>query len=1348
MELRLISQSKIIGDDSRQAIDAIRGYAYQIYASAIAWLQIRDDEILHLEVAEDFSVSSASGITATQAKATARNVTINDLGVIAAIESFFVLSKANPGRAVTIRFLTTSRIGLEREPDARIDGEPVLVYWRKAAILADVSPLRARLRVAKLRPATKAALDDMSDEEFRDNFLKRIIWDTGSPNLEELLSRLREALVQTGADRGISSSVVMKCLEPVIAKLLAVCTDPSNRSLTALDLGMLIAESTSIRVPIDQHLQQQQILQTLLAAQGLKSDATISPAISRDILRPISGIAGNSLAGRKGIQDAIFNRLSASRVAWLYAGAGFGKTSLSRLMAQRVGGTWKALNLRNFDAREVPDLLFAAAAALGGVRLTGVILDDVDFFERSEVAEAIQHFIAAADLNSCLLIANSYNKPSESAFSTMGLGPNAALQIVELNDTDISEVISSLGGKPEIWSRYVYLAAGSGHPQLVQALCRNLSNRGWPFEELENLNALLGGNSEIARTREETRRRLVSSLAPDQIDLLTRLTLIPGKFDRTIVLQLADGEPPIRTAGFVFDALVGPWVDETYQGVFQVSPLISDLALKTVSDNVRLQWQRHIVVAMTAGRSLDAGKMNAALLLAIATNEQSVLMKIAMATIQSDVEQLRNLSSIFFALQTMRADRQIYPSDQYLNVVLRLAQYLLVLHEASVDENKLNAVWETLLSESRAIDRPGHDILELMVLSKAVTSAPGRIPNMVDLLHRIYEISVATTYPEIRDSYTVVKGDEETTALGIMFLMNAQNLPTIDDTAQAFRALDKFSSEFRAKIFAALHLKEMDADMYLSGPWLKEHAANSINSNRHAEVYREISLLARRWMLDKLALSATKYQAIILDEYGNSPAEALSVLSQAEEWVGIDNWELLRSQGKILYRAKRYEDAIPYYDRAIATGIPGTAVERTFMLREAGICAAETGKWLKAAKVYENARNAALVSDLRSMKIMATGLLGDAGVAYWHAGEPLKFVELFAVGLRELSALDVDETLTARHCHALYRHSLLWAQDQITGDVIIKDGSPKMITGAISDPEPNASITSQPIGTLYLAWYMLAAIEIQCSNEQNIVNELPVILNGRKSRLGEAWLSGFALSHYQRTGNSAGIIATTKKIAIDGVIARSDGLYAERPDLTKPDLVDQREPTVTERAAAIGVLENLVVASAVVMLINNKFEGIRELGRLISSQYRSDVSGRFVESVLQTESGSDDFSSVVMKCIIERARLGALDRLHPNELARLQLYILQLAQLGSIPDFARERLMFWMKETWVDALNHQAFLLKMPGIFGRQLHNINLDGEPPLASASKVVALAIDHISVPVTSEVRSMIASISAGSA
>src|SRR5258708_19666665 len=53
-------------DIARQAVSALRGYVYQMYASALAWAKLGADEILLLEVAEDFATVSSSALKLTQ----------------------------------------------------------------------------------------------------------------------------------------------------------------------------------------------------------------------------------------------------------------------------------------------------------------------------------------------------------------------------------------------------------------------------------------------------------------------------------------------------------------------------------------------------------------------------------------------------------------------------------------------------------------------------------------------------------------------------------------------------------------------------------------------------------------------------------------------------------------------------------------------------------------------------------------------------------------------------------------------------------------------------------------------------------------------------------------------------------------------------------------------------------------------------------------------------------------------------------------------------------------------------------------------------------------------------------
>jgi hypothetical protein len=86
------------GDPAAQAIASLRGYAYQLYASGLAWLDLRQGEELYLEVAQDYAVAAGDALRAVQVKDTSAKVTINSKNIRDALDAFVDLVARNPGR--------------------------------------------------------------------------------------------------------------------------------------------------------------------------------------------------------------------------------------------------------------------------------------------------------------------------------------------------------------------------------------------------------------------------------------------------------------------------------------------------------------------------------------------------------------------------------------------------------------------------------------------------------------------------------------------------------------------------------------------------------------------------------------------------------------------------------------------------------------------------------------------------------------------------------------------------------------------------------------------------------------------------------------------------------------------------------------------------------------------------------------------------------------------------------------------------------------------------------------------------------------------------------------------------
>jgi hypothetical protein len=127
-------------DPAGQAVASLKGYAYQIYASALAWLSLGDNEALYLEVAQDYAIAAKQALKAVQVKDTQARITINSASIQQAIDDFVDLVKRNPGRRVLLRFLTKADIGMEQKLKDRAAGEPTLRYWARAAGDADIRP--------------------------------------------------------------------------------------------------------------------------------------------------------------------------------------------------------------------------------------------------------------------------------------------------------------------------------------------------------------------------------------------------------------------------------------------------------------------------------------------------------------------------------------------------------------------------------------------------------------------------------------------------------------------------------------------------------------------------------------------------------------------------------------------------------------------------------------------------------------------------------------------------------------------------------------------------------------------------------------------------------------------------------------------------------------------------------------------------------------------------------------------------------------------------------------------------------------------------------------------------------
>ena len=236
------------GDSSREAVESLGGYAYQIYESAIAWITLEEQEKLFLEVAEDFATAASGHLKAYQVKNSTRNLTLNSKHAVEAIDSLVLLQTRNPDFQVKLVFHTTAEAGRERTKNDRIGSSGGIAYWKEVQKGADPAPLRDRILSLSIEDATKNFINNLANDEFVDQIVCRLEWRCGQRSLEDSRNELNRLLIAYGATRNVIPEDCRIAGLAIISKVLEKVVGEQPRSLTREEFHSLFESSTTIRV--------------------------------------------------------------------------------------------------------------------------------------------------------------------------------------------------------------------------------------------------------------------------------------------------------------------------------------------------------------------------------------------------------------------------------------------------------------------------------------------------------------------------------------------------------------------------------------------------------------------------------------------------------------------------------------------------------------------------------------------------------------------------------------------------------------------------------------------------------------------------------------------------------------------------------------------------------------------------------------------------------------------------------------------------------------------------------------------------------------------------------------------
>ena len=555
-------------DTARHAVAALRGYAYQILATTLAWVDIDENSRLFLEVAEDYAIIAGQALSAVQVKDTAASgpITLNSPSVHKAVASFVDLVDRNPERKIEFRFFTTSEIGKEKAVADRPEGIAGLNYWKKAASGADVSPLRAFLQSEKLPRSVRMFQESRDDESLRRDLIGRIRWDCGRLDITNIRLELEQRMIVLGRDRfHLPASEARRVVELLAFRVLRKCTttDINARVLTRAELYSVIDSASQSTVPRTTVELLSRLASKTIAPAG-EGTALLNPLVSAEPGWFLSGVTlpvPTRLLERKETESGALDALDEFGACMLVGASGTGKSTLSRSTARARDKEFFLVDLRNTEPLETRNRLDWVFARIAGLPLSMLILEDFNCLEDKQASLSLARVLEATRRHGHEILISCYRSPSSVTLMQIGLAQKCVLECPYFSQEETCRLVRMYGGDPGVWGNLAHIAGGSGHPQLVHAFVLGKAASGWSVKNREEFLNNVFSNRDVDAARYAARQSLISELPDDTRQLLYRLSLVVGRFSRSLALSIGSVAPSLSKVGECMDQLVGPWIE-------------------------------------------------------------------------------------------------------------------------------------------------------------------------------------------------------------------------------------------------------------------------------------------------------------------------------------------------------------------------------------------------------------------------------------------------------------------------------------------------------------------------------------------------------------------------------------------------------------------------------------------------------------------------------------------------------------------------------------------------------------------------------------------------------------------
>lgn len=347
----------------RDAAPAVRGFVYQVDQTVLAWLALRDDEWLYIELGEDFAIERRDPVALlqlAQVKDVAARVSLRSDDVIEAILNLADHRARNPGVSLQMDFLTSAGIATERPTTLKMPG---LIAWERIAARAAGEDALFKGVVRLLRTAKTERREELRALLANRGALLRPLvpllqWRTSQPPGANLEAEVRTVLVHQGhIDRVDEAVAAHDVLFSYVFRQLA---DPAREPLRRQDIAAVL---TARQAPLRQRVVEQEKLLEGVVARLARVEASLAFDPRDEILDLSSVLARTDLplfTGRAGLIARLHHLIPGGGLALIEARAGGGKSALVAYLHATYGWPAHFAEL----SRRTQDLLRSLAAQI------------------------------------------------------------------------------------------------------------------------------------------------------------------------------------------------------------------------------------------------------------------------------------------------------------------------------------------------------------------------------------------------------------------------------------------------------------------------------------------------------------------------------------------------------------------------------------------------------------------------------------------------------------------------------------------------------------------------------------------------------------------------------------------------------------------------------------------------------------------------------------------------------------------------------------------------------------------------------------------------------------------------